>query len=55
MNKRDWIILRLLMAGSGTRAALNPDYPRAILYMLKKHGAKNLSKAIDQLHTGDQP
>jgi hypothetical protein len=49
MNKRDWIILRLLAAGAGTRAALNPDYPRAVLYMLKKHGAKNLDKAIQQL------
>ena len=49
MNKRDWIILRLLAAGARTPAALNPDYPRAVLYMLKKHGAKNLDQAIQQL------
>ena len=49
MSKKDWIILRLLMAGVKTPAALNPDYPRAVLYMLKKHGAKNFNQAIQQL------
>lgn len=49
MSKKDWIILRLLIAGAKTPATSNPDYPRAVLYLLKKHGAKNLCQAIEQL------
>jgi hypothetical protein len=51
MNKRDWIILRLLMAGARTPAMSKPDYQKALVYMIKKHGAKTLSQAIDQLHS----
>lgn len=49
MSKKDWIILRLLMAGAGTPTASKPDYMKTISYMIKKHGAKTLSQAIDQL------
>jgi hypothetical protein len=54
MRKKDWIILRLLMAGARTPAVAKPDFQRAIIYLLKKHGAKTLYQSIEQLHAGEQ-
>ena len=49
MTKEDWIILRLL-SSSRTQATTNPDYVRAVLYMIKKYGMKALDGYISQLH-----
>ena len=54
MNKRDWIILRLLKEGAGTPAAHKPDHMRAVLYLIKKHGPKAVCQAIDQLKAGEK-
>jgi len=55
MNEADWIILRLLVAGAKTPATRNPDYPKAVIYLIKKHGQKGLFKSIEQLESGRRP
>jgi hypothetical protein len=54
MTKEDWIILRLIKAGARS-TSYNPDYIRAINYMLKNYGSKALDGYIAQLHAEGKP
>ena len=49
MAESDWVILRVLMAATGTKAVVNPDYVRSILYLLKKYKSAVVFDCIKRL------
>lgn len=49
MSKEDWIILRLLHEAIRANWWCAPDHLKAVDYLAKKYGRKQLNACVDQL------
>ena len=50
MSKEDWIIVRLIREALRAQPFSAPDHLKAIKYLAKKYGRKQLDACIDQLN-----
>ncbi len=50
MDKKDWIILRLVFEALRGRPCWAPDHNRAVEYLIETYGLKRVEACIDQLH-----
>lgn len=49
MTESDWIILRVLVASVRTKAMVDPDYVRSVVYLLRKYKSAVVFDCIKQL------